>query len=60
MFKVEIIKIKINFLFIMSNLFFFQTCDFKVLAIFLLFTFFLEFAPFFHSFLNKNYQVRKI
>ncbi len=43
-FNVRIIRIIFRLLFIKSNLFFFENCDLKVLAIFLLFTFFLEFA----------------
>ncbi len=40
--------------------FFFQICDFKFLAIFLLFTFFFEFEKIIPFFLQQNCQVRKI
>jgi hypothetical protein len=38
----------------MSDLFFFQICDFKFLTIFLLFAFLFEFAPFFSFFSQQE------
>ncbi len=59
-FKVGIIKINFNFLFIKNNISFFKFLIPIVLVSFLLFTFFLEFALFFfHFFPNKNCQVKK-